>query len=114
MFARVSTYQGDPDKLDEGTRYAVDQVLPRARQMAGWKGIYVLVDRESGKQLSVTLWESEQDMRASEEAANRLREELAEASDETITDVERYEVAFYEAQGAAGGTLGASSETAQA
>ena len=96
MFARVSTYQGDPDKLDEGTRYAVDQVLPRARQMAGWKGIYVLVDRESGKQLSVTLWESEQDMRASEEAAHTAKNESARAAGGAVVGVERYRVAAAE------------------
>jgi hypothetical protein len=44
----------------------------------------------------VTLWESEEDMRASEEEADRLREESAEVSNQTVADVERYEVSLFE------------------
>ena len=46
--------------------------------------------------LGVTLWESEEAMRASEQEADRLREESAEASNQAIADVERYEVALFE------------------
>lgn len=96
MFARVSTFQGPPDQTAEGIRIAREQILPAARLMDGFKGIYLLFDRESGKSLSVTLWETEEDMRASEEAANRVRAESAETSGETVVSVERYEVALYE------------------
>jgi heme-degrading monooxygenase HmoA len=94
MFARVSAFQGPPDQTAEGIRIAREQVLPAAKLMDGFKGIYLLFDRESGKSLSVTLWETEADMQASEEAANRLRAESADASGETIVGVERYEVAL--------------------
>ena len=46
--------------------------------------------------LGVTLWESEEAMRASEQEADRLREESAEASNQTVADVERYEVTLFE------------------
>jgi heme-degrading monooxygenase HmoA len=62
--------------------------------MDGFQGVYFLVDRQSGKGLSITLWESEEAMRASEDAANQLRSESAEASGEEILGVERYEVAI--------------------
>jgi heme-degrading monooxygenase HmoA len=94
MFARVSTFQGPPDQTAEGIRIAREQILPAAKLMDGFKGIYLLFDRESGKSLSVTLWETEDDMRASEEAANRVRAESAETSGETVVSVERYEVAL--------------------
>ena len=55
-------------------------ILPRAKQMEGFKGMIALGDRQSGKTLGITFWESEVAMRASEEAANRLRGESAEAS----------------------------------
>ena len=96
MFARVSTFQGPPDQTAEGIRLAREQILPAARLMEGFKGIYILFDRESGKSLSVTLWETEADMQASEEAANRARTESAETSGEIVVSVERYEVALYE------------------
>jgi len=38
-------------------------------------------------------------MRASEEAANRLRSETADAAGETVAGVERYEVTFAEVEG---------------
>ncbi len=94
MFARVSTFQGSPDQTAEGIRVAREQILPAAKLMDGFKGIYLLYDRESGKSLSVTLWETEADMLASEEAANRVRARSAEASGDKVINVERYEVAL--------------------
>ena len=94
MFVRVSTFQGPPDQTAEGIRVAREQILPAAKLMDGFKGIYLLYDRESGKSLSVTLWETEADMHASEEAANRARAQSAEASGEKVINVERYEVAL--------------------
>ena len=96
MHARVSIFEGAPDEIDEALRQAREQVLPQARQMDGFKGIIALGDRQSGKTLGITLWESEEDMRASEEAANRLREESAEAGGGTVAGVERYEVGLFE------------------
>lgn len=98
MHARVSTFQGptDPQQVEEGLRHARETILPQARQMDGFKGVIGLLDRQSGKSLTVTLWESEQAMRTSEEEANRLRQESASATSETVEGVERYEVAFFE------------------
>ncbi len=96
MHARVSIFEGSPDEMDEALREAREVVLPRGRQMEGFKGMIALGDRQSGKTLGITFWESEEALRASEEAANRLREESAEASEETIASVERYEVGLFE------------------
>jgi hypothetical protein len=57
-----------------------------------------LGDRRSGKTLGITFWESEEAMRASEEAADRMREETAEAGGDTIAGVERYEVGLFEVE----------------
>ena len=94
MFARVSTYQGDPGQIDQGLAYDLENILPKVNQIDGFEGLYYLVDRESGKALSMTLWESEQTMRASEEEANRLRTESAESASATVESVQRYEVAI--------------------
>ena len=98
MHARVSTFQGsaDPEQIEQGLRHARENILPQARQMDGFKGVIGLLDRQSGKSLTVTLWESEGAMRASEQEADRLRQESAEAASETVEGVERYEVAFFE------------------
>ncbi len=96
MYARVSRFEGPPEQLDELLRHAQEQVLPRARQDEGFKGMIALGDRQSGKTLGITFWESEEAMRASEQDADRLREESAEASGGQIAGVERYEVGFFE------------------
>jgi heme-degrading monooxygenase HmoA len=93
VFAWVSTYTGTSDEIDEAIRQVRENVLPSVEQLDGYKGAYFLVDRQSGKSLSVTLWESEEAMRDSEEAANSLRSEVAEALGTQMVGVERYEVA---------------------
>ena len=55
-----------------------------------------LADHQTGKTLGITFWESEEALRANEEAADRLREDSAEAMSDTIAGVERYEVGFME------------------
>ena len=96
MHARLSTFEGSPEQIDESLRQAREEVLPQAMQMDGFKGFIALGDRQSGKTVGITFWESEEAMRASEEAANRLREESAETVEETIVGVERYEVGLFE------------------
>ncbi len=93
MFARVSTFTGTSDQVDEAVRQVREDTLPRLEQLDGYRGAYLLVDRESGKSLAVTLWESEEAMSASEEAANTLRSEVADAFGTQMVGVERYEVA---------------------
>jgi hypothetical protein len=75
----VSIFEGSPDELDDGLRQAREQVLPSAWQLDGFKGLIALGERHSGKMVGITFWESEEVMAASEEAANRMREETSEA-----------------------------------
>jgi heme-degrading monooxygenase HmoA len=96
MHARVSILEGPPDKIDEGVRYLREEVQPAWETDPGFKGAIVLNDRQSGKTLSVTFWEREEDMRAMEEDANRVRSKLAETTGQEIASVERYEVGLFE------------------
>ena len=96
LFARVSTFQGPPDQTSKGIRVAREQILPAARLQDGFVGIFLLYDREGGRSLAITLWETEEDLKASEEAALRARAESALASGDVIVGVERYEVALQE------------------
>ncbi len=94
MFARVSTFQGSPERVDEGIKIAEEQALPAAKALEGFKGMLMLVDRDAGKSIAVTLWESEEAMNASVEAANKIRGDVASAAGEQIVSVEQYEVAI--------------------
>lgn len=96
MFARMSTLEGPPDQVDQGLRYVREQVLPQMQQQDGFKGFIALGDRQSGKVIGLSLWESEQAMQASEELGDRTRSESAEAVSATVAGVERYEVGLFE------------------
>ena len=109
MYARVSTIEGSPDKVDDVTRQTQEQTLPQLRQMEGFKGFVALGDRQSGKMIGVSFWESEEALRATEQAASSVRSEAAEAADGAVAGVEEYEVFVNEAPSA--GPLGAVTDT---
>ena len=89
MFARMSTFQGSADDFDRMAKEA-EAAIPV--QLPGEKGILVIGDRQSGKSIAITFWEDEQAMRESEEAANKVRSEIAEGAGAEIVGVERFEV----------------------
>lgn len=93
--ARVSTLEGTPEQADEGERYAEENVLPRARQLTGWKGVLSLLDRESGRGKLITFWDSTEAMQASAQQANQLRDDSAQASGAAVRSVEPYDVLFH-------------------
>jgi heme-degrading monooxygenase HmoA len=99
VHARVSTFEGPPDQIDKGLRYIREEILPTAFQEdEGFKGALALADRQSGKMFTITFWESEEAMRANEEEANRLRNDIAQAGGKTIAAVEGYEVGLFEVE----------------
>ena len=100
MYARVTTIEGAPDKMDDATGHIQEQTLPQLQQMDGFKGFVALGDRQSGKVLGVAFWESEEALRATEEAVSSVRSGAAEASDGMVAGVEQYEVLVYEAPSA--------------
>ena len=66
MHARVTIGQMLVAKLDEAITIYRDSVVPAAKQQKGFKGLYVLTDRKTGKGLTIALWETEADMMAGE------------------------------------------------
>ncbi len=94
MHARLSTYAGPAEGLDEMVQ-GFDQVTERLRQLDGFEGGYVLVDRTSGKAATITLWSSEQAAQASAQQADEMRGQVAQAGSHSIESVETYEVALH-------------------
>jgi heme-degrading monooxygenase HmoA len=88
MHARVSTYRGDSDRLLEG----FEDVRDSLAAVDGFSHAYFLVDRESGKGMSITIWESEDALNASVAKADELRRQGAEASGSEIESVQHYEI----------------------
>ena len=100
MHARLTTVEAPPDRMDDATREVQEQVLPQLQQLDGFKGFIALRDRGSGRLRGVALWESEEALRATDEAAARIRGGVAEATGATVASVENYEVVVFEAPSA--------------
>lgn len=78
-YARVTTAQVQPGKMDELVRTHLDSVLPAARQQKGYAGGLVLTNPDTGKAEIIALWETEADMTAGE-ASGYYREQVAQAA----------------------------------
>jgi heme-degrading monooxygenase HmoA len=63
MFARVITAQAGTEGFDNAIRLAQQQ-LPSARQQPGFQGFYLLTDVETGKLITISLWETREQMEA--------------------------------------------------
>jgi serine phosphatase RsbU (regulator of sigma subunit) len=95
VFARITTlYTADPSphwELELTNRLSV-RGAKVMRQMDGFLGSYFFIDRKSGKAVAITLWESEEAMRRTEEAVKPIRQEMARGLTADIVDVGHYEV----------------------
>ena len=116
MYARVTTIQGTPDKMDDAKGHLQEQTLSQLQKMEGFKGFVALGDRQSGKVVGVAFWESEEALRATDQAVSSVRSGAAEASGGTVSSVEEYEVFVNEAPsawplGAVTGTVGGVTDT---
>ena len=96
MHARVTTIQGQADRLDEGIRTFRDQTTPLVQGQPGFHGAYLLVDRQQGKALAISLWETQEAMQQSEQAVAQQRTQAAQQMGGSTPTVDRYEVAFTE------------------
>jgi hypothetical protein len=73
MYARVATFESDPTKVDDAITMVRSQV-ESGETPAGLEGakMLMLVNRETGKGLGVTLFESEDAMRRGDDALNAM------------------------------------------
>jgi heme-degrading monooxygenase HmoA len=93
MFARVQTVHQPAEKLDALAKLAGEQ-LAAAPELPGFKELYYLIDRDNGKALVITLWETEADLRQLEANNGAVRAQVrAEARIESPAS-EVFEVAF--------------------
>jgi heme-degrading monooxygenase HmoA len=95
MYARVTTIQMNPERLDEAVAQVEEQDLPTWKSLDGFRGFTLVLNRSTGEVVGISYWDSREQMEASEEAVLDSRRRAAEtggASSEPA--VERYEVAL--------------------
>ena len=66
MYARLTTTQTAVDKTDQAVEVWRDKVGPALKQQKGFKGAYLIGDHETGKGISITLWETDADVKATD------------------------------------------------
>ena len=89
MYARIATFQSDPADVDDAISIVRAQV-ESGETPPGLEGakMLMLVNRETGKGVGVTLFDSEEAMRRGDEALNAMNP----GGTERRTSVEFYEV----------------------
>jgi heme-degrading monooxygenase HmoA len=92
MFARVSHFDVRSERIQQGYQAIVEHVLPALEMQKGYTGALLLANSQQGKMVTVSLWESEQEMHATDEASRWFRLFGAKATEGTVKDVETYEV----------------------
>ena len=88
MYARVATFEGDPSRVDDAINMVRSQV--QSETPAGLEGakMLMLVNRETGKGIGITLFDDENAMQRGDEALNAMNPEGTERR----TSVEFFEV----------------------
>lgn len=100
MYARSTSIQGDPDRIDEGIAFVRDEVMPTVTGMDGCIGMSMLVHRETGRCIATTSWTSEDGMRATDDQVASLRTRAAEIMGGEV-DVQEWEIAVMHREHAA-------------
>jgi heme-degrading monooxygenase HmoA len=85
MFARVITAQAGPQGFDSAVDLIREQ-LPGASQQPGFKGFYLLTNAETGKVITISLWEAREQMPAG------IRDQAVPSTWLTPPHLETYEV----------------------
>jgi heme-degrading monooxygenase HmoA len=98
VFARVVRYSVEPERCEEALK-AFEEAAREIGEIDGIQGVYVMTDGDSGRIITLTLWEDLAKMEASEVRASRLRQEALRTVEGEIDSVERLRVAVEPEEG---------------
>jgi heme-degrading monooxygenase HmoA len=93
MYARSTTLTADPDRMDDGIAEVRDTVLPTVLDMDGCTGLSMLCDRDSGRCIVTTAWETEAAMARTRDRVAVLREDTAARFGSASPQVQEWEIA---------------------
>ena len=61
MFARFTIIHTETDKIDEAARLFKESVVPAFKTQKGFNAAYFISEREAGKSICISIWDSEED-----------------------------------------------------
>src|SRR5215213_3634476 len=93
MYARSTTLTADPQRIDDGIRNVRDEIMPAVQGMPGCLGLSMLVDRESGRCIVTTSWDSAESMAATADGVRAMRQRAMDSMGGRDMSVDEWEVA---------------------
>jgi heme-degrading monooxygenase HmoA len=84
--------QAQTSSIDDGISYMRDELTRALENIDGYVGMSLLVDRESGRCIITTAWESEDAVHASGDRAKELRSQAAERFGGEVEKIEEWEI----------------------
>ncbi len=96
MFARVTTFEGSAEQIEEGVAIFREQVIPWFRDATGFRGWIVLLDRENGRSMGLTFWATREAALDTDASGGVLRDKVAETIGTPMQTLEVYEVTAVE------------------
>ncbi len=93
MYARSITIEGSPESVDARIEFVEQELRAALADVPGWRGFSLLVNRETGRAITTTSWETEADMHASSDHLAPLWERTRAEFGSSLK-VEEWEVAL--------------------
>lgn len=86
--------QGDPAAMDNGIDTFRMVALPRIEAMSGFCSASLMIDRDSGRAVSSTCFDSRSAMDASREMANQIRAAATQEASMTVREIREFDLAL--------------------
>jgi hypothetical protein len=92
MYARSTTLRISPHAVDDLIGYVGDEVMPAVTELGGCVGLSLLVDRDSGRSIITSAWQTEEARHGSEDQVSAVRDRMA-ARFAAVPLIEEWEIA---------------------
>jgi quinol monooxygenase YgiN len=92
MYARSTTMRVRPEAVDDLITFVRDDVMPMATELDGCVGLSILSDRDTGRCIVTSAWETADAMHASAERIGAAREQAAQRFG-AAPEVQEWEIA---------------------
>ena len=95
MHGRIVSVQVEPENLGKAIEIYRDSVIPAAREQKGFHDALLFTDSATGRAVSVTIWETEEDLLAGQ-SSGYYQEQIAKFAELMIRtpDQEGYELVY--------------------
>jgi heme-degrading monooxygenase HmoA len=95
MHGRIVSVQVEPEDLEKAVGIYCDSVIPAAQEQKGFHDALLLTDSATGRAVSITIWETEEDLLAGQ-ASGYYQEQIAKFAELMIRtpDQEGFELVY--------------------